>query len=129
VCAVVGGDGTAYEPSARRSRREGVKPKSFTNASARGSRFVIFQGRKIANISRGGTTVPFDVVVFELDLTDGVPRAVQSQLSMSAGSVVLYFTCLRAKLERILATPRVFESRSTMKCWSATASRTSTRKR
>jgi hypothetical protein len=43
-------------------------PLSSTRKSAQID--VIFQGRKIANISRGGATVPFDVVVFELDLSD-----------------------------------------------------------
>ena len=49
--------------------------------------------------------------------------------SSSSGSAVLYLTCFSAKLERILATPRVLVSRPTMKFCKATVSGTTTRKR
>src|ERR1700691_2690210 len=56
-------------------------------------------------------------------------QADRDPTSKLSGSAVLYLTCLRAKLDRMLATPRAFESRSMMKCWSSTVSRTTTRKR
>lgn len=45
------------------------------------------------------------------------------------GKAVLYFTCLSAKLERMLATPLVVESFPTMNFCTATKSVTTTRRR
>ncbi len=50
-------------------------------------------------------------------------------ISSWIGSAVLYFTCFSAKLERMLATPRVLHSWPTMKCCRATVSETTTRRR
>jgi hypothetical protein len=75
----------------------------------------------------------FTTPVSNLDTLSGtkkVPTMRSNQVSSDLdcnGRAVLYLTCFNAKLDRILATPRIFDNSSTINRSSACTSSTTTR--